>query len=133
MRPKSLDHLLAVQPIAGREGKQLDQASGPSMPPRGCGQRAAVDLHLEPTEQLDLYARHLLPVCTRGPRLCGRSRRVFRLPDGDLLGIALVDAQIPHEATVLPGPWKEARRDDASFDRGEVVHEHSEPAELLRS
>jgi len=63
---------------------------------------------------------------------CGGDR-VFRLPDGDLLGIALVDAQIPHEATVLPGPWKEARRDDASFDRGEVVHEHSEPAELLRS
>jgi len=65
MRPKSLDHLLAVQPIAGREGKQLDHTSGPPMPPRGCGQRAAVDLHFEPTEQLDLYARHLLPVCTR--------------------------------------------------------------------
>ena len=40
---------------------------------------------------------------------------MFRLLDGDLLGIALVDAQIPHEATVLPGPWKETRRDDASF------------------
>ena len=91
------------------------------------------DLHFEPTEQLDLYARHLLPVCARASSLRAFPPRVFRLPDGDLLGIALVDAQIPHEATVLPDLRKEARRDDASFDRSEVVHEHSEPAELLRS
>lgn len=58
---------------------------------------------------------------------------MFRLPVGERLGVALVDAQIPHEATVLAGPWKEPRLDDASLDRGEVVHEHSEPAELLRS
>ena len=52
---------------------------------------------------------------------------MFRLPDGDLLGIALVDAQIPHEATVLPGPWKEARRDDASFDRYQIDSDEGDP------
>ncbi len=62
-----------------------------------------------------------------------RLEAISDLTGGDLLGIALVDAQIPDEATLLLGPWKEARLDDASFDRGEVVHEHSEPTELLRS
>jgi len=52
------------------------------MPPRGCGHRTAVDHHLEPTEQLDLYARHLLPGSTTDLVCAGVPAACFKVPDG---------------------------------------------------
>ena len=61
-RPKYVENLLAVQPGAGRERKQLDEFGGPGLPGRG-GYGPVADLHPELSQKADVHPQE--PSCRR--------------------------------------------------------------------
>jgi len=67
MRPEEIHYLLAVEAVVRREGKQLDQGSGPPEPPRILSDSSGTYPDREAAEQLDpnslwfvVYHRRLL-------------------------------------------------------------------------
>jgi hypothetical protein len=56
IRPENVDQLLAVHPVAGRHGQQLDQRRRTAPPPRVLGHGLAADFRAEPTEHEDAQA-----------------------------------------------------------------------------
>jgi hypothetical protein len=48
MGPERIHHLLSVQPMAGRYGKELEDIGAAPVTPRHDRHRASVDLDLEP-------------------------------------------------------------------------------------
>jgi hypothetical protein len=58
LRPKRLDHLLAVQPMITRQRKHLYQLRATTMLPGLLRNKTAVPQHLKPTQQAHLKAVH---------------------------------------------------------------------------